>query len=275
MEDAPMTCDNVLHQLYAYLDGALDEGSTAAVQHHLATCQPCRMEVEAVRSLEQRLRLTFRHEPVPATLWPRIVADLEQQASPKPGTGQHQRLLPRFWLTVAAAGLLLVLGASFFHRAVLLPRARDAHVLSVPVHDFHTFVVSQRALDVADADPHHLRQWFQGKVDFPPPLLPVHVGTARLVGARLCYFLNRRVASFMYTTNGHYLSLFVMPRQGLRFPPDNGVSLPRSPARVYEVQGYTHILWFHTDLLYSLVSDVPQAQFIEVMQGLQAESRAF
>lgn len=164
-----MTCDDVLHQLYAYLDGALDEDSTAAVQYHVATCQHCRMEVEAVRSLEQRLRLTFRHEPVPATLWQGIVADLEQQATQRHGTGQHQRLLPRFWLTVAAAVVLLALGASLFHHVVFLPHARDARLLSVPVHDLHTFVVSQRALDMADADPYHLRQWFQGKVNFPPP----------------------------------------------------------------------------------------------------------
>lgn len=102
----------------------------------------------------------------------------------------------------------------------------------------------------------------------------MQVGTARLVGGRLCYFLNRRVASFMYMTQGRYLSLYVMPRQGLRFPPDDGVPLPRSQARVYEVKGYTHILWLYTDLLYSLVSDVPQAQLIELMQGLRAESRA-
>jgi anti-sigma factor RsiW len=265
-----MTCHDVLQQLSAYLDGTLDAVSTAALQHHLATCQHCRTELERVWSLEERLRLTFRTEPVPATLWPRIRAGLERHASPGRAVESRQRLPLRFWPMVVAAVLLLALGGALFHRAVLLPHALATRVLSVPVQDLQTFVVSQRSLDMADADPQHLRQWFQGKVDFPPPLVPTQVGSARLVGGRLCYFLDRRVASFMYTTAGRYLSLYVMPRQGLRSPSGDGVPLPRTPARVYEVQGYTHILWWHTDLLYSLVSDLPQAQLFELAQGLVA-----
>lgn len=148
-------------------------------------------------------------------------------------------------------------------RALWAPGALEARLLSVPVQDLHTFVVSQRSLDVASPDPQYVRQWFQGKVDFPPPLLPTHAGTATLVGGRLCYFLDRRVASFMYTTDGHYLSLYVMPRRGLS-PPQDGVARTTPRATVHEVQGYTHIIWSHMALLYSLVSDLPTARLLEM-----------
>jgi len=38
-----MTCDELVSYLSDYLDQELDEDLTAAAQHHLATCQSCRV----------------------------------------------------------------------------------------------------------------------------------------------------------------------------------------------------------------------------------------
>lgn len=164
--------------------------------------------------------------------------------------------------------LLLALSSAWLKGLMLPGGSLEACLLSVPVQDLHTFVVSQRSLDVTSPDPQHLRQWFQGKVDFSLPLLPRQAGIATLVGGRLCYFLDRRVASFMYTVDGHYLSLYVMLRQGLPFPPWDSVRRAGHEARTCAVQGYTQIIWSHTDLLYSLVSDLPQATLLELARGL-------
>jgi anti-sigma factor RsiW len=154
-------------------------------------------------------------------------------------------------------------------KGLLLPGgALEAHLLAVPVQDLHTFVVSQRSLDMASPDPQHLRQWFHGKVDFSPPLVPRQVGVATLVGGRLCYFLDRRVASFMYSVDGHHLSLYVMPSHGLPSPSRDSGRHAGHTARTYAVQGYTQIIWSHTDLLYSLVSDLPPAALLELARGL-------
>jgi anti-sigma factor (TIGR02949 family) len=240
-----MTCQDVQQRLYDFLDGALDSTTSDGIQDHLHTCRHCRHEVAGVASLEDRLRAVLRNEPVPATLWSRITADLEHQGcSAAPAT--RRRMLRAWLIPAAAACLVLALGWAWF-----------------TVQDLHTFVVSQRALDVVSSDPQHLRTWFLGKVEFPPPLLPTQFGRARLAGGRLCYFLGRRVASFMYTADGHYLSLYIMPRQGLPRPrPD--VLLAQHRAAFHEMQGYTHVLWSQRDLLYSLVSDVPHTQLLEM-----------
>jgi anti-sigma factor RsiW len=169
---------------------------------------------------------------------------------------------------MAAMVLMALLGGVWLTSSLVAPQSLAARVLSTPVQDLHTFVVSQRSFDVTSPDPQHLRQWFQGKIDFSPPLVPGQAGTATLVGGRLCYFLDRRVASFMYSDDGRYLSLYVMSRQGLPLLQQDRMPLVGSQARVYEIQGYTHIIWFHTDLLYSLVSDLPQARLLELVQAL-------
>lgn len=86
-----MTCCDVQRLLYDFLDGVLDNASIEAMQRHLGSCQHCRAAVEGARSTEERLRATFRNDPVPATLWPRIYADLDRCVSPAATTEQRRR----------------------------------------------------------------------------------------------------------------------------------------------------------------------------------------
>jgi predicted anti-sigma-YlaC factor YlaD len=48
-----MTCEELVSYLSDYLDQNLDEELTAAAQHHLATCQNCRVVVQTTRRVIQ------------------------------------------------------------------------------------------------------------------------------------------------------------------------------------------------------------------------------
>ncbi len=48
-----MTCDELISYLSDYLDQDLDEELTTAAQHHLATCQNCRVVVQTTRRVIQ------------------------------------------------------------------------------------------------------------------------------------------------------------------------------------------------------------------------------
>jgi anti-sigma factor RsiW len=264
-----MTCQEFQHHyVYAFIDGTLDAQARADSKRHLHQCAHCRASVEAIRGVEDQLRAVWREEPVPDALWPRIQARLDRTALAPPGEDQKRRGV--LWPWLAAAAAMMVLGLSVLQLGSLFPSTatRQARLLSVPVDDLHTFVVSQRPLDVADTGPASLRTWFQTKVSFSPPVLPDQVEEAKLVGGRLCHFLNRRVASFMYETDGRYVSVYVMPRQGLPLPSGEGVDLHRVRATVHNVQGYTHLIWSQTGLLYSLVSDLPQDRSLRMAQAI-------
>lgn len=56
-EGTGMDCDEVLAQVYEYLDGELDNASVALVKKHLDACSPCLREVgleESVKKLVAR-----------------------------------------------------------------------------------------------------------------------------------------------------------------------------------------------------------------------------
>ncbi|PON15344.1 hypothetical protein C2W62_24315 [Candidatus Entotheonella serta] len=271
-----MTCQDFQHHhLYAFIDGTLGGQVGADSEHHLSQCTHCRAAVEEIRDVEDRLRTVWREESVPDGLWTRIQAELDRPALDAMVADQKRWAVSWQWLAAAAAIIVLVFSVVQLNALFPSAAARQARLLSVPVDDLHTFVVSQRALDVADTEPTSLRKWFQTKVAFSPPVLPSDIDKAKLVGGRLCHFLNRRVASYMYQTDGRYVSLYVMSRQGLEPPPGKPLLLEPVQATLHEVKGYTHILWSQTDLLYSLVSDLPPDQLVDLAKTLAPVEKSY
>ncbi len=71
MTRPPMNCEEVLAQLFAYLDRALDDESWAEIEHHLERCRGCFSRAEFERKLKARVRDTGE-AAAPASLRARI-----------------------------------------------------------------------------------------------------------------------------------------------------------------------------------------------------------
>lgn len=67
----PITCEEALRQLYAYLDRELDGHAHRAIEHHLRVCRACFSRAEFERRLKERVRAT-RRAGVPAHLEARL-----------------------------------------------------------------------------------------------------------------------------------------------------------------------------------------------------------
>jgi predicted anti-sigma-YlaC factor YlaD len=61
-----MTCDELVSYLSDYLDQDLDEELTTAAQHHLATCQNCRVVVQTTRRVIQLGQAQYQMEIPPS-----------------------------------------------------------------------------------------------------------------------------------------------------------------------------------------------------------------
>jgi mycothiol system anti-sigma-R factor len=72
-------CNDILRELYQYLDGELTESDRVHIQHHLDDCSPC---LEAF-DFEAELRLVVRHrclDQAPEGLRERIARALDGEA---------------------------------------------------------------------------------------------------------------------------------------------------------------------------------------------------
>ncbi len=255
-----MNCRDIEENTHAFLDGALSDMQAEAIRHHLGACAACRREVELARTLESAVRVVVAEDKPPENLWNRIAGNLAD------GHGSKRRIRGSVWTGVAAAIALLALATvqSFL--------AKPVAVVEVPVSEMRTFVESRRPLDVATTDPQQLLAWFDGKVDFRLPPPPSTVKPVRLVGGRLCYFLDRRVASYMYRHGDRYVSLYIFSESGLEIPERVSASLAQGvSASVHRREGFTHVVWVEEGFVYSLVADLSTEEIVDLARGMTAQ----
>lgn len=62
MNDEPLTCEEVLEQLFAFLDDELGDALQQQIDHHLARCRDCFSRAEFERRLRQRIRETSEEQ---------------------------------------------------------------------------------------------------------------------------------------------------------------------------------------------------------------------
>jgi anti-sigma factor RsiW len=241
-------CEKVL-LVQAELDGELDAAQAAALEIHRAGCPIC----QAAKAELLHTRALLRAEPyeiTPGDVRARVMARLRQvepQIAPViVPTPRHGR-----WTWLRGPGLGFGLGAACAAALaflILLPQRSD--LVEDVVADHIRALQPGHLEDVVSTDQHTVKPWFDGRIDFAPPVRDFAAEGFPLKGGRLDYLDNRPVAALVYQRDKHIIDLYVWPETGA------GPHLASDTS----IQGYNVIHWAQDGMNFWAVSDVERGQ---------------
>jgi anti-sigma factor RsiW len=114
--------------------------------------------------------------------------------------------------------------------------------------------------DVPSTDEHTVKPWFNGKLDFSPPVAdPANEGFP-LIGGRLDYLNNRPVAALIYRHDKHIINVFVWPASDGR----------QFAQTTKSQQGYNVIRWTSSAMNFWVVSDLEPNQLAKFSELLKS-----
>jgi mycothiol system anti-sigma-R factor len=236
-----MSCELPRAMIHGYLDGELDAVRAAEFERHLEQCPECVTALEAQESLRLSLRRAQLYQKAPPQLRQRVLAGM-RPAVPIP---IPYRRLPvgGQWLAVAAAVLLLLYAG--WRMTPGLREKNNQNALAAQIVDAHVRSLQPGHLtDVISTDQHTVKPWFNGKLDFSPPVQDFANDGFALQGGRLDVAGGRSVAALVYARRKHFVSVFIWPT------PEKD-SLPRSGSQ----QGYNWITWRKNGMEFYAVTD--------------------
>lgn len=266
-----MTCEEILHQLGAFVDGEVSLEDRRRITAHLESCASCRARVEDLRMLGDSIRSELGDMRAPSDLWARIEAELEP-------ADDHRKLAePAAWWwrdvrsMALAASVALAIGMS---ATVGWWQLRSDHsIVTAPVQDFTTYRVSGRSLDVESSEPSIVKAWFEEKLTFELPAIEPRIAGFDLVGGRLCWLLERRISALAYKRGDQKIAVYVMADHDLSLPEASFAPELRISRSVHEVDDVNTMIWQSDGLVYAVVSDLKKADLSIFLAALARSER--
>ena len=255
-----MNCDDVSPLLDAYSDNELDLMTSLSIESHLQTCANCQPTYKNRLVLRSNLSNDSLYFHPPLALEKRIRASLrkaDQTATP------FQTIREQFrgrWMPVTVmVGILVVaiIVLNPFHsepsQPVVAQEVLASHIRSL---------MANHLTDVTSTDQHTVKPWFDGKLDFIPPVIDLAPQGFPLLGGRLDYLQNNPVAALVYGSDKHFINVFIWP----------STESAQEPLPVTTVQGYHLIHWIQGQMNYWAVSDVEASKLTTFAGWLRAQS---
>jgi anti-sigma factor RsiW len=253
-----MTCQQAKELINAYADGELEALAVPEMEQHLRSCSDCAVAWRNLQDLKKTLKQETLYFKAPGELRRRIEAELPSSAPAKKVSSHlawHWN-----WLTTALSGAFAICLALLLMVTQTRPSAEQQLAQEI-VSSHVRSLMPGHLMDMASTDKHTVKPWFNGKLDFSPPVQDFATQGFPLAGGRLDYVAGRGVAALVFQRNKHIINLFVWPAK----------EADSRPAAVPPRQGYNLIHWSDGGMLFWAVSDLNKKELMDFVQDFASD----
>lgn len=246
-------------QLDAYLDGELAAVDARELETHLAQCAECTRFRDGRLALRTAIQAKVPRFEAPDTLRHRVRASLKTAA---PGPASRRVGLAGWWRPLALAASLAAVAIGSWSLA--LQRAAGLALADDVLTSHIRSLMPGHLTDVVSTDQHTVKPWFNGRLDFSPPVHDFAPQGYPLLGGRLDYVDGRSVAVLAYGRRQHLINVFLWP----------ATRAPGGAPRTRDSQGYHLLHWTTPDYAYWVVSDLGTVELRDFAQLVQQADSA-
>jgi anti-sigma factor RsiW len=246
-----MNCQQAKPLIGPYADGELEASAILELEQHFEDCSACADAWRNLQNLKKSLKAETLYFTAPAELRRRIKSELPSSAKsvlPRPAWNWN-------WLTTVTSGAFAVCVAVLFIVTQTRPSSEQQFAQEL-VSSHVRSLMPGHLMDVASTDQHTVKPWFNGKLDFSPPVRDLAAVGFPLTGGRLDYLGGRSVAALIFQRQKHIINLFVSPSK----------DADSKAAFVRPVQGYHIIHWTEAGMTFWAVSDLNEKELMEFVQ---------
>jgi len=245
-----MECRDFQRSVHAYVDAELPAEIRREADAHLAGCEACRQLLAQEQQWRQAVRRAGRYHAAPELVRRRIIALARRQspASSRAGWGGW-RIAASLLVTVGLTSAITAYVSAPSPGTLLEQEIVAGHVRSLQM---------DHATDVTSSDQHTVKPWFNGKLDYAPPVEDFAAQGFPLAGGRLDYVDRRNVAALLYHHAKHPINLFILPTRAADSAPSAEVD-----------NGYNLLHWTKDGMTFWAISDVQVSDLEELARLLR------
>jgi anti-sigma factor RsiW len=246
-----MNCEFAQTTVHAYFDSELDALRSADFEAHAEICVECEAELKAIGALRTQLQESDLFEEAS----PQLVDRIRKQIAQETNESRMNRFTPQRLFLIPAFGALATAAACLVIVFLLFQSHNQSMRLTAELIDAHVRSLQPGHLtDVLSTDQHTVKPWFDGKLDFIPPVSDFSEQGFALVGGRLDTIGGRTVAVLVYSRGKHFINAFVWPYR------EQESILAGSGSH----QDYNWLRWQSGDMELCLVSDASATDLREL-----------
>jgi|GEM_PF-5774283 len=231
-----------------YVDSELSAEQAALFRDEMAANPKLAARVEKLEAVNEQLRTNARSTLAPESLHDSLSQLVNGPTQAVPNSKRHWMIGGGAFVASAIAGV----AGLRLHRQF----SADAHanlVTETFFKDFETYLVKDRTLDIEENDLVKIAQWYEPRLPFRLPPVSSSGAGASLIGGRLCWLLERRLASLSFDTPKGPVVLYISQANDLKLPPGGKRESFGSDVTWHRSRSNTSLIWKIDDLLMAMV----------------------
>lgn len=249
-----LRCAGISRFVDTYLDGEFAETDRAEFEMHLGDCESCRGKVRVQAEWKAAIKAAAPREQAPAALRNRVARSIARESKPMLSWRQWAaRAMP----AAAAVGLVAT---------YLISNVQWSPVAADVVSKWHG---KPLPVEVSGGND-QVKQWFNGKVDFPVRVPHICSQNCSLRGGRLASLGDKQAAYLIYDVNGDKVSVFVFDASDLPIEARKKAMIADHEVYFDQEHGYNVALFRDRGVGYAIASDLDQEQMMKLVSSAVA-----